>query len=418
MTEIPPAAPVPPQNTPPGNIPPGSFVPGGTPPGAPASYVPARRRRRSIFGPLVLIVIGVLFLLHHAFPYLHFGYLFRAYWPLLLIAWGLIKLFENVSARRSGDTSRPFMSGGEVAVLVVFLVFAGLVFAFDRIHERFPDVDFGDTWSESGSPITEDLPVQKVSPNAPISINTPRGDITVFADEDNELRVIATKTVRSSSEDESRRRGRQITVTMNATNGGWDILPSVPSSGRRARIDFEVHLPKKVSLALQTGNGDINVNGVQGTINATSLNGSLEIRDSKGNVTGTVQKGDVRMSNIEGDVHLQGHGNDVSVSGVKGNADIDGDFLGSIEVDNVSEATRFNSSRTDLSVLRLQGRLEMDSGSLQISDVTGNVKLNTRNRDIEIDNVVGRIDLTDAHGDISVSLKKAPKDEITIANES
>jgi Putative adhesin len=364
----------------------------------------------------VLILIGLAFLLHTHFP---IGYLFRTYWPLLLILWGVVKLVETISARRSAEGARPFMTGGEVVLLVLFLLIAGMVSTFDRLHEKFPDMDFGDVWSDRGSPVTDDLPVRKVTPNAPISIKTARGDITIFADREDDMQIVATKTVRAGNDDESRRRGRQIVVNVNAEKNGYDVEPEINSRASRTRVDFEVHLPKNVNLTLETEHGDIVANDIKGPVTATSQNGSVEIHDTQGNVTATVQSGgDVRVSNITGDVHLMGRGNNVDLSNVQGNAAIDGEFLGSIEVDNVSETMRYASSRTDLTLLHLQGRLEMDSGSLQISDTTGSVKLNTRNRDVEIDNVSGRIDVNDAHGDISVSLKKAPKDEISIGNDS
>lgn len=408
---VPPTPPSPPPQQPP--LPPQSFITPPTPP--PVIHVtPARR---SVVGPLILILIGLAFLLHHFVPYIAIGHLFVSYWPLLLIIWGLVKLVENVSARRGGDGRHPFMTGGEIGLLVIFLLFVALISVFDKIHQRFPDMDFGDVWADRGSPVTDELPARQIAAKAPVTIDTPRGDVTIFADEDNQIRVVVTKTVRSTNEDESRRRARQVTISFDPDNGGYHISPVSPHTSR-TRVDFEVHLPKTVNLTIQTGHGDIVASGIEGQINATSEEGSIEIHDAKGNITGTLKKGDVRMTNIQGDVHLLGRGNDIELSGIQGNAAIDGDFLGSIEVDNVSDTTRYNSSRTDLTLLHLQGRLEMDSGSLQISDVLGNIKLNTRNRDVELDNVVGRLDLVDAHGDISVSLKKTPKDEINIANDS
>lgn len=417
-SHVPPAGGMPPGSIPSGYVPPGYVPPGAIPPVYPTPMVHTTPPRRSIVGPLVLILIGLAFLLHRFLPEFHVGYLLRTYWPLLLIIWGVAKLFDNLSARRSGDTHRPFLTGGEVALLVIVLLFAGMAGAYEKIHQRFPDFDFAGGWENRSTPVTEDVPIQQVKPGAPVSISTPRGDITVFADEETDLRIVATKTVRADNEDDSRRRGRQVTISVNPVKGGYEVSPSVPSWGSHSRVDFEVHLPKAVNLTVQTGGGDIIANGIHGAITAMSQTGSLEIHDSKGDVSATVQKGDVRMTNIEGDVHLVGKGNDVEISGIQGNVAIDGDFIGSIEVDNVSDTTRFNSSRTDLTLLRLQGRLEMDSGSMQVSDALGNIKLNTRNRDVELDNVAGRIDVSDAHGNVAITLKKPPKDEVAVTNDS
>ena len=61
-------------------------------------------RPRSLFGPIFLIAIGVLFLLRSM------GYIsmrafwpwFAHYWPVLLIVWGVVTLVEHLVARRQG----------------------------------------------------------------------------------------------------------------------------------------------------------------------------------------------------------------------------------------------------------------------------------------------------------------------------
>ncbi|MFZ0635130.1 MAG: DUF4097 family beta strand repeat-containing protein [Candidatus Acidiferrales bacterium] len=376
--------------------------------------------RRSIFGGVLLILLGVLFLLHRHYPELGIGHLFRVYWPVLLIVWGLAKLIDNFAARGSGEARPPLMSGGEIALIaLLFVVVAGLS-TFEWIKARSPELDnMGSFWGERGVAITQELAPQPVKANAPISIQTQRGDITVFADEESNLRIIATKTVSGVNDAESRKRGTAITVNVEPVNGGYEIRPSGQTEGSgQLRVDFEVHVPKQVSITAQTDKGDININGVGGEIAATSQSGDVEIHDAGGNATATLQDGDVRITNVHGDLHVAGRGNAVNVSKVGGDATFDGDFYGSIEIDDIGGTTRFASSRTDLTILQLHGSLEMDSGSLQISDALGNLKLVTKNRDIDIENAAGRLEVADEHGDISVTLAQPPKNEINITNVS
>ena len=70
------------------------------PPMTPAP--PPPRYQRSLAGPMVLIVIGWLFLLHNfgiRVPIWHF---FGHWWPLLLILWGVIELVEHATAQPAG----------------------------------------------------------------------------------------------------------------------------------------------------------------------------------------------------------------------------------------------------------------------------------------------------------------------------
>src|SRR5208282_1528548 len=110
----------------------------GNPPGS------GGRARRSVFGGLLLILIGVLFLLHRHFPFLEIGHILRAYWPVLLIAWGVAKLIDNFTSRGADGTRPPLVSGGEIALIFVFIFIVAGMAGYDRVREKFPDLDVGD----------------------------------------------------------------------------------------------------------------------------------------------------------------------------------------------------------------------------------------------------------------------------------
>ena len=67
---------------------------------------------------------------------------------------------------------------------------------------------------------------------------------------------------------------------------------------------------------------------------------------------------------------------------------------------------------------RMSGRLDLDSGDIQVSDVAGAAKLRTSNKDLDVENVGGRLEIADVHGDIKVGYAKPPLQEISITNES
>ena len=71
-------------------------------------------RRRSVTGPLLLLLIGGLFLWRNLHPETPIFDLASQYWPFLLIAWGVLRLIEVVvSPARRG----PAFSGGEVVLV-------------------------------------------------------------------------------------------------------------------------------------------------------------------------------------------------------------------------------------------------------------------------------------------------------------
>jgi hypothetical protein len=66
-------------------------------------------RRRSLAGPLVLLLIGVFFLWNNLRPDFPVFDTLARYWPFLLVAWGVVRLLEVLLA----SEARGGFSGGE-----------------------------------------------------------------------------------------------------------------------------------------------------------------------------------------------------------------------------------------------------------------------------------------------------------------
>lgn len=377
-------------------------------------------QRRSIFGGLLLIVFGVLFLLHEFVPGWGLGHVFRRYWPLILILWGLARLYDNFIAQRSGQTRPPLVSGGEVALLLLLLFGVAVMATVDWVRRRNPDIDFsGDIFGGKPVSLSQELPAMPVKAGAHIAVSTDRGDISVHAGEGSEIRVVANKTVNTFSDEEGQKRLQQVALVANSVSDGYEIHPQHREEGSSdVRVDLDVQVPKQVSIVVKTERGDISVAGVSGPIAATDQNGDVEIHDVGGDVTANLQHGDVRVSAAHGNVRLTGHGSEVELADITGDVSIDGDFYGPVRVRNVAKTTHFTSSRTDLTIVQLSGRMESDSGKLEISDVPGSVNLTTREKDVTLDNVTGRIRLENRHGDIEVRFAEPPRGEVSIANDT
>jgi DUF4097 and DUF4098 domain-containing protein YvlB len=385
----------------------------------PANVSGPRRRRRSIFGGMLLILIGVLFLLHEHLPELGMWHLFSRYWPVLLILWGLAKLFDTLAADRTGETKPPLVTGGEMALVVVLLLVAAGMISVDWIHRKNPDFSWGEGWFSQKYSMTEEFPVQSVPPSSEIHISTYRGNITVYADESKALRVIGYKTATASSQSQAQKRAEQASVSIRSVAGGYDIQPTNPERGNGAvRVDLEVHAPKQASITAKSDRGDINVSDVSGAANVSTESGGIEVHGAGGDVTAQLHGGDARVSEVRGSVHITGRGNVVELDDIGGDAGIDGEFYGPIRVNNVKNTTTYNSARTQLTILHLSGRFEMDSGGLQVSDVPGSLVLSTRNRDVEVENVAGRLQIANAHGSVEVRFEQPPKEEVSIVNDS
>src|SRR5258708_35849837 len=74
-------------------------------------------RSSGLFSGLVLISVGLLVLLHN-YGHLDLHGFFGHWWPLLIIFWGAVKLFERTAGRRVGgaDGGRATGRGARLGV--------------------------------------------------------------------------------------------------------------------------------------------------------------------------------------------------------------------------------------------------------------------------------------------------------------
>src|SRR5258708_24366953 len=96
-----------------------------------------RRGGSSIFPGVLLVFVGMLLLLHN-YRGLGIANVLGHWWPLILIFWGGIKLYERMAASRSGDPGAAKITAGEVFLVLGLLSLLGIVGAVDYGRENRP----------------------------------------------------------------------------------------------------------------------------------------------------------------------------------------------------------------------------------------------------------------------------------------
>jgi putative adhesin/cell wall-active antibiotic response 4TMS protein YvqF len=376
-------------------------------------------QRNSIFGGLLLILLGILFLLARFNPDLRMWHLFWRYWPVLIILWGIAKLIDNVSAQRAGQTRPPLLSGGEAALLIlVVLVLAGMGI-YSRVREKMPELNLNVDLFDHKATQNQEVSPESIPAGSHVTVTTGRGSITVHVGDGNDLRVNVNETAVADTDSAAEGRLKSVKVLIEKSGDGYLVHPVNSSdSGEEVTADLDVTLPAKTSLTANTNHGDINISGVSGALTAATKHGDIEIHDAGSDVTAQLQSGDARISNVTGNLRVTGRGNEIEVNDVAGDATFAGEFFGPIRVRNVTKTTHYASEKADLMLVHMTGRLELDSGEIDVSDVGGSAKLATHDKDMEVENVAGRLDIADTHGSIKVSCSQPPRADINIANES
>src|SRR5438445_2378230 len=98
-----------------------------------------RPRGSSVFSGLVLIFIGLLLLLHNCRGFELTGVMLR-WWPLILIFWGAIKIYERTAGARGSQPGTSRITSGEIFLVLGLLALVGIVIGVDQARQKLPDM--------------------------------------------------------------------------------------------------------------------------------------------------------------------------------------------------------------------------------------------------------------------------------------
>ncbi len=373
-----------------------------------------RRRGSSLFPGLLLLFIGMLLLLHN-YRGLGIVGVLGHWWPLILIFWGAIKMYERMAASRSGDPGAASITSGEVFLVLGLLSLLGIVVAVDYGRENIPG-----HFREWGNSFDFDLEVapKSVPTDARITIRNGRGNISVRPSDDAQIRISGKKKANAWNENDAQQVAERVGVEIVQNGDGYEIRPTgVSKDESRISLDLDVAVPKKASLTIRNQKGDITVADMAKPVNVTNGVGDIEIRGTSGDVGIDTRKSDIKVMDTKGNIKISGHGGEINVSGATGGLTIDGEFYGAIRVDKVAKGVRFISQRTDLTLSQLAGHMEAGPGNLEIFDAPGNLSVRSQD-DITLENAGGKVKVDNRRGNVEARFSAPPKDDIEINNSS
>lgn len=372
-------------------------------------------RSSGFFSGLVLITVGLLLLIHN-YGHLNISHFFTHWWPLLIIFWGLVKLYERTAGRKFGG------GGGGITAGEVFLVFGmlallGAVAAVDLVKTKI-DVD---DWGGGNSYTFDDLevPTQAIPAGTRVNVRIGRGDVVLRSSDDQQLRVTAKKNIHTWSESEAERIAKPMKVVVAKNGDGFEIRPEgFELSDSRIGLDLEIEVPKKSPVSVKTDKGDVTISDQVADIDIAVQNGDVEIRNTAGDISVDARKGDVKVSDTTGNVKITGKGGEVEVIDASGSFTLDGDFYGPVRADKVAKGIRLITPKTDLTLSSLGGHMEAGSGNLDIVNAPGNLNVRTRDTEVNLENPGGKVNIDNRNAGVNVRFSAAPKDDVAITNSS
>jgi DUF4097 and DUF4098 domain-containing protein YvlB len=380
-----------------------------------------RPRPRSIFGPLVLITIGVLFLLRSmgVIQGQTFHWWFSRYWPALLILWGVAKLLEHLWARQRGEPTPRLGAGG--IVFLIFFIMIGMGAWESRDWnwggirtDLGADSDWGNWFTPNRYVFTDNF-AQPLPGGSGIKIVSSQGDINVTASDDNQVHAVVRKGLRSDSQ-ESANRLNESTHPKFTQQGSLWLLDLTSGEFENGRFDLDLQLPKQIALSMSTRRGNLTVSQRDGNVDLNTDHGSITAENVKGTATLHLRSGSVNVKDVSGNVTVDGEVDDGTVSDVTGTLDFNAGYNGNIQLSHIGQRLHFKSVRTDLQLAKLDGEINMGHGDLRATAVAGPIKLNTRSNEVHLEDVSGAVEVENRNGLVEIR-PKSPLGNIDVNNE-
>ena len=369
-------------------------------------------RHRSFAGPLVLIIVGTVFLLG-TMRILSVGklaHLFASYWPVLLILWGVVKFIEHQQAQRQGTRASGIGAGG-VLLIVTIVVFGLIANQLQRVNWSgwrdeinidngdFPPI-FGDTFNFN------DHLEQNFPGDATLKVIDNHGAISVHAADDDKITVSVRKRISADNQEDADKYNNETKPTITSMGGLVTVDARVEAAGDHpVETDLDISLPKKVPVTIISRRGDVNISGRSGNLDISTQHSDTSIDDISASVKINQEKGTVKIEQVTGDVQVGGRIGEITVADIKGSVQLEGEFQESVKLERIAKTVTFKSSRTDMEFSRIAGSLDLDSDELHADEITGPLHLTTRSKNIRLESVSGDVRMKDDNGTVELIMR-------------
>lgn len=381
--------------------------------------------RASLLSGLFWASLGAI-LLADIFGLLDFFPVAGLYWPLLLILYGIGKVFDYYRFKGALHI-RPAEIFG-----VIFIVAFGLTCSLaDRANWRL----LGD-WSDWGDlavkvPFEPDKPkfefpvVKTVALGEAKSVRIQNlyGRVRVEPIQGIESTIHLGRVVRADTKEKAESLANRVRITSGMENGTLSIGTNrvdLGEAGKDLTTDLTVELPADVTLTVENGYGDVNISDrtaacqvtntfgevrierIDGTIKVSNRNRPVEIRGIKGDVEVKNQRGSVRLTQVTGRVVARTDYDFVSADGVQGSLDV-GNHFGSVRLTDVAGPVVVDAIGSKVTATHLHQGLTVKNShkEIKIEDVDGQVNVESSYARISLQRIRGPIELKAIHAEVS-----------------
>lgn len=209
------------------------------------------------------------------------------------------------------------------------------------------------------------------------------------------------------SEEEAKRFFRRIELGVRMLEGGGVyILERYPREYERTEwsaVDFELSVPPRFNLDMETKGGDVAVASLDGELHAVTAGGDVQAGDVTGPVQVETAGGDINLGNIGQRLVAQTAGGGIWVDNIKGDATLETSG-GLISAGMIDGSVRADTSGGDIVLRGASGPVtaETAGGQIQIGPCGAGIRAETAGGSIRLQGAKGVVVVETAGGSIDL----------------
>ncbi len=247
-----------------------------------------------------------------------------------------------------------------------------------------------------------------VSPGGTLEIKNVTGDIAVSSWDKNSVQIREELVMDVYTEEEAEQHVARI--NSGYSQNGNVISIEGPNGSESVKSDFEIRVPKKFNLDIQTRGGDLAIVKLEGNVKATTSGGDIEMMDISGVLELMTSGGDLSFKDISGRLNAVTSGGDIELLNIYCEANVSTSG-GDIELLKATQRISLQTSGGDVEAVDVEGDLNIDTsgGDIEVANCSGSkISLQTSGGEIEMQNIKGQISASTSGGDISGEQFYAP----------
>jgi len=214
-----------------------------------------------------------------------------------------------------------------------------------------------------------------------LRLSNTNGDVEITTWDREEIQIEAHRKVKASSEDRARQAFEDLVVNIQESANGVTIETEYPRSrggwwgSVSASVQYDIRVPRRADLEIDTVNGKVQVEGAQGRIDLESTNGGVKVRDAGGSVSARTTNG-----GIEVELHQVEASEDMTFRTTNGSVTL---TLPADVQAHLSARTTNGSVHTDFPITvqgtfrknRLEGDLNGGGASIELTTTNGSIRI-------------------------------------------